>query len=52
MNILVYDASMLAGTAMVGAGAWMQYGAGVGLMVTGGMVLAATALSVLLVGRR
>jgi hypothetical protein len=42
MNKLVYNGSLAVGTAMVGLGAGLQWGVGVGLMVTGGLVLAAT----------
>jgi hypothetical protein len=42
MNQLVYNASMLAGTALSGTGAGLQWGLGVGLLVAGVMVTTLT----------
>lgn len=39
MNQIVYNASMLAGTAAASAGAALQWGPGVALMVGGALVI-------------
>lgn len=42
MNQLVYNVSLGAGTLLASVGAGLQWGAGMGLMVAGGLVIGLT----------
>lgn len=42
MNQIIYNSSMLVGTLAVSAGAGVQWGAGVGLMAVGALVIVLT----------
>lgn len=52
MNRKVYDASMLVALGLVAAGAGLQWGVPVGLMVGGGMLAAITVFSLYITGGR
>ena len=49
MNVLTYNLSALAGTAMMAAGVFMVAGAGWALVAGGGLVLAMTVFGALMV---
>lgn len=46
MNPLIYNISMLLGVVCIAAGALLVWGAGVSLMVTGGLLIVMTLVSV------
>lgn len=52
MNRTVYDLSMLAALGLASAGAGLQWGLAVGLMVCGGLLAGFTVLGVVLTGGR
>lgn len=51
MNQLTYNVSLLAGTAAMSAGAGLQWGAPVGLMAAGVLVIALTLVGAVLAGK-
>lgn len=51
MNPVVYNASLGTGLALIGAGAWWQYGPGIAGLVVGGLVIALTFASAILGSR-
>jgi hypothetical protein len=48
MNTIIYNASLLVGTAAVGAGAAMQWGPGIALLITGVLIVVLTLASTIL----
>lgn len=51
MNQLTYNASLLAGTAAISAGAGLQWGLAAGLMMAGALVIALTLVGAALAGK-
>ena len=51
MNVLTFNAALAAGVALSTAGAWVHWGASIGLMVAGALILALTLVVAYVAGR-
>ena len=52
MNRLTYDASMLVGVLLIGAGVWVRVDAGGAMIVVGALVIALTIVGAVIAAKR